>query len=82
MRTFPMLETEEARQVAEGTVQTVNALICCLALKGLDLAEFLDDLEAYRETCSGSLNKVADEMLSRSVLSLRRTVRDLPQKNA
>jgi hypothetical protein len=83
MRTFPMLQTDDARQVAEGTVQTINALLCCLALNGLDLAEVLEQMETYRSTTSdsGTLTPVADEMLTRSILSLRRTVRDIPQRN-
>lgn len=81
MHTFRMLETDDARKVAEGTLQSFNALICCLGLQGIDLSQLLDDLEMYRAIASPSTGPVADENLSRSVLALRRTVPDEPQKN-
>ena len=89
MRSFPFLESDEPRLVAEGVCQFATGVICSMVKQGaLNLPEFVADLEHWHEIKRTQppeehyLNPVADELFQRIVIQLTDVLIGAARRNA
>jgi hypothetical protein len=86
MKSFPFLQQDESRVLADGICQFASGVIFSLAKQGaIDMATFADHLEQWHEIKkdqSGGypLSPVADELFSRICLQVRDVVLDQQRK--